>query len=169
MASIACYRWFIVEFDFIFIFINDDCDWTQRNDKYVHCMWAHFQHQRVEFVVWRSCCILSILFFFIFVNYIISSYQWWYISLFWSSLSLAHPTIYFDTARMHAYADFHLFKLQIFPSILHFSFYLLSKWRSCKFLVGKFMCNSSLFHYKTLLLWCCYFCCYFIEWTINWN
>lgn len=129
----------IVEFDFIFIFINDDdCDWAQRNQTInMRCTWAHFQHHHRgsnRLSVWRSSllCVPGSL---VHLNYIISfrinddAFHSFAPSL---KREIAHPTY----ECLCAY--FHLFKLKTFPSMLHISHFPLSafaKWIVVNFLL----------------------------------
>lgn len=164
MASIACYRWFQVEFDFIFIFINDDCDWTQRNDKYAHCMWAHFQHRRVESVVWRSCGICELH------HIIISMMMHFTLSIL--SLTRSSNNIFWlrsphECMRM---------LISIFSNCKFFQAYFIFLIFSFKEKTGEVVNFTlenlcAIRHYFIIKLYCCCwcFCSYFIEWTINWN
>lgn len=150
---------FIVEFDFIFIFINvDDCDWTQRNDKYALYVRAlstsSARVESVEYGAHRYCgtwvsCISEL-------HHIIS-YQRWCISLFRDgalSLSRLHIEQYFESTHVcytilliSIFSSWGLFQA-LFISTSIYLFLSLCRMNSSKFLVGKFMGNSSLFYYK---------------------
>lgn len=144
----------IVEFDFIFIFINDDdCDWAQRNQTInMRCTWAHFQHHHRgsnRLSVWRSSllCVPGSL---VHLNYIIS-FRWWCISLF-RSISQTWDCTSNIWMLMCLFPSFQTEDFSKHASYFAFSSLCLCKMNSSKFLVGKFMGNSSLLHYKSFEL-----------------
>lgn len=154
---------FIVEFDFIFIFFNDDdCDWTQRNDKYAPYVSGHFQHdQRVESVEYGAhrYCVPGFLYIWITSYHFISTMMHFTLSLR-LFLSCLHIQQYFDPTHMwytsmliSIFSNLRLFKADfIFLIFFKYNFASVSlslslplpKFDSSKFLVGKFMGNSSL-------------------------